>query len=73
MADLPLPPDHSVRSAGEKFLRAMDDVRKANRAIESATRELEIYAREQAGDFEHTANARIAYRDMADRIKALLG
>lgn len=73
MAKIPLPSDHSIRFANENFLRAMDKVRKANREVESATRELEVYAREQAGDPGQTANARIAYRDMADRIAALLG
>jgi hypothetical protein len=69
----PLVPTSNVREAAERFQSAMDEVRRASRAIESEILRLEIYAREQAGDFEHNHLARAAYRDMADQLKALLG
>jgi hypothetical protein len=69
-------PKGTVRQQAERFQAAMDDVRRASSALGEELRQLEIYARERAGDVRGqylSTEASRAYVDMADRIKALRG
>jgi hypothetical protein len=65
-------PTTTVRRAAERLEEALAEVRRLTNRLGIELTHLEIYAREQSAGSD-SPDALWAYRDMADRIKAIRG